>query len=189
MSSVNVVMLVGNLAADPEIKPTSQGSRIARMRLITSESYRTQDGNRKETSHGHNVVVFNERLVDVIESYARKGQKIYVQGKLENRTWTDSDEVKHYETEVVLARYGGEFRMLGGNSGEDRGEGGQRDREDRNSTDNDRGGNRRENTRNDSRGSDNRGNDSRRDDRKDDRNDNHQQNNNRNDDYDDDIPF
>ena len=111
-----MVILVGNLAADPEIKSTSQGGRIARMRLITSESYKDRDGNRKETSHGHTIVVFNERLVDTIESYSKKGQKIFIEGQLENHTWLDADEVKHYSTEVVLPRYGGKFRMLGRNN-------------------------------------------------------------------------
>jgi single-strand DNA-binding protein len=150
--------LVGNLAAAPEIKPTSQGSKIARMRLITSETYKDRDGNRQEVSHGHTIVVFNERLVDVIESYGRKGQKVAITGKLENRSWTDSDDVKHYATEVVLPRYGGEFKMLSSASENTGGEGGESRAKP--AGDDNRGGNRSDNrsdTRSE-RGGDNRGN-------------------------------
>jgi single-strand DNA-binding protein len=172
MSSVNMVILVGNLAADPEIKSTSQGGRIARMRLITSESYKDRDGNRKETSHGHTIVVFNERLVDTIESYSKKGQKIFIEGQLENRTWVDADEVKRYSTEVVLPRYGGKFRMLGRN-GEDVG-GGEEGSESG-------GSNNRSNERSNERSNDRSGNSSRSDD--------YQGGSRGNDDFDDDVPF
>lgn len=186
MSSVNLVVLVGNLAADPEIKNTSQGSKIARMRLITSDTYKDRDGNRKENAHGHNIVVFNERLVDVIESYARKGQKIAIQGKLENRSWTDADDVKKYATEVVLPRYGGEFRMLSSSGENSSGESGEA-----------RGGNRSD-TKGAESGGGNRDRaesprDDRRDNASDDRGSNQRQSDNQSrasdDSLDDDVPF
>ncbi len=118
--SVNKVILVGNLGRDPEIRSTQDGMRIANLSLATSESWRDRNsGERREKTEWHRVVVFNDRLVDVIERYLRKGSKIYVEGQLQTRKWTDNQGVEKYTTEVVLQRYRGELTMLDG-----RGDGG-----------------------------------------------------------------
>ena len=121
--SVNKVILVGNLGRDPEIRSTGEGVRIANLNLATSESWRDRvSGERKERTEWHRVVIFNERLVEIAEKYLRKGSKIYVEGALQTRKWTDNAGVEKYSTEVVLQRFRGELTMLDGASG--RGQGG-----------------------------------------------------------------
>jgi single-strand DNA-binding protein len=118
--SVNKVILVGNLGRDPEIRSTQDGLRIANLSLATSESWRDKNsGERKEKTEWHRVVIFNENLVKVAEQYLKKGSKIYVEGALQTRKWTDQAGVEKYSTEVVLQRFRGELTMLDG-----RGEGG-----------------------------------------------------------------
>ena len=118
--SVNKVILVGNLGRDPEIRSTQDGMRIANLSLATSESWRDKNtGERREKTEWHRIAVFNDRLVDVIEKYLRKGSKIYVEGQLQTRKWTDNQGMERYTTEVVLQRYRGELTMLDG-----RGDGG-----------------------------------------------------------------
>jgi single-strand DNA-binding protein len=118
--SVNKVILVGNLGRDPEIRSTQDGTRIANLNLATSESWRDRvSGERKERTEWHRVVIFNERLVEIAEKYLRKGSKIYVEGALQTRKWTDQAGVEKYSTEIVLQRFRGELTMLDG-----RGEGG-----------------------------------------------------------------
>jgi single-strand DNA-binding protein len=118
--SVNKVILVGNLGRDPEIRSTQDGLRIANLSLATSESWRDKSsGERKEKTEWHRVVIFNENLVKVAEQYLKKGSKIYVEGALQTRKWTDQAGVEKYSTEVVLQRFRGELTMLDG-----RGEGG-----------------------------------------------------------------
>ncbi len=117
--SVNKVILVGNLGRDPEIRSTQDGLRIANLSLATSESWRDKNsGERKEKTEWHRVAVFNERLVDVIEKYVKKGAKLYIEGALQTRKWTDNAGQERYTTEVVLQRFRGELTMLdGGRSG------------------------------------------------------------------------
>src|SRR5437588_6832493 len=116
--SVNKVILVGNLGRDPEIRSTGEGLRIANLNLATSESWRDRtSGERKERTEWHRVVIFNERLVEIAEKYLRKGSKIYVEGALQTRKWTDNAGVEKYSTEVVLQRFRGELTMLDGASG------------------------------------------------------------------------
>ncbi len=121
--SVNKVILVGNLGRDPEIRSTQDGLRIANLSVATSESWRDKaSGERKERTEWHRVVVFNERLVEVIEKYLKKGAKVYLEGALQTRKWTDNSGQERYTTEVVLQRYRGELTMLdsrggGGDSG------------------------------------------------------------------------
>src|SRR5882762_2811626 len=116
--SVNKVILVGNLGRDPEIRSTQDGTRIANLNLATSESWRDKmSGERKERTEWHRVVIFNENLVTVAEKYLRKGSKIYVEGALQTRKWTDNAGVEKYSTEVVLQRFRGELTMLDGASG------------------------------------------------------------------------
>ena len=116
--SVNKVILVGNLGRDPEIRSTQDGQRVANLNLATSESWRDRvSGERKERTEWHRVVIFNERLVEIAEKYLRKGSKIYVEGALQTRKWTDNAGVEKYTTEVVLQRFRGELTMLDGAGG------------------------------------------------------------------------
>jgi single-strand DNA-binding protein len=116
--SVNKVILVGNLGRDPEIRSTQDGTRIANLALATSESWRDRvSGERRERTEWHRVVIFNERLVEIAEKYLRKGSKIYVEGALQTRKWTDQQNQERYSTEVVLQRFRGELTMLDGAGG------------------------------------------------------------------------
>jgi single-strand DNA-binding protein len=116
--SVNKVILVGNLGRDPEIRSTNDGTRIANLNLATSESWRDRNsGERKERTEWHRVVIFNDKLVEIAEKYLRKGSKIYVEGALQTRKWTDNAGVEKYSTEVVLQKFRGELTMLDGASG------------------------------------------------------------------------
>src|SRR4030081_1801235 len=116
--SVNKVILVGNLGRDPEIRSTNDGIRIANLNLATSESWRDKmSGERKERTEWHRVVIFNERLAEIAEKYLKKGSKIYVEGALQTRKWTDNSGQERYTTEVVLQRFRGELTMLGGAGG------------------------------------------------------------------------
>lgn len=113
--SVNKVILIGNLGADPEIRRTQDGRPIANLRLATSDSWRDKaTGERREKTEWHRVVIFNERLVEVAEKYLRKGSKIYIEGALQTRKWTDQQGQERYSTEVVLQRFRGELTMLDG---------------------------------------------------------------------------
>src|SRR6202045_2637619 len=117
--SVNKVILVGNLGRDPEIRSTQDGLRIANLNLATSESWNDrQSGERKERTEWHRVVIFNERLADVAERFLRKGAKVYVEGALQTRKWTDQGGQEKYTTEVVLGRFRGELTMLDSRGGE-----------------------------------------------------------------------
>src|SRR5690349_8701577 len=124
--SVNKVILVGNLGRDPEIRSTNDGTRIANLNLATSESWRDRNsGERRERTEWHRVVIFNENLVTIAEKYLRKGSKIYVEGALQTRKWTDQQGQEKYSTEVVLQRFRGELTMLDGTrQGGGAGEGG-----------------------------------------------------------------
>src|SRR5438046_5007346 len=113
--SVNKVILVGNLGRDPEIRSTQDGMRIANLNLATSESWRDKmSGERKEKTEWHRVVIFNDRLTELAEKYLRKGSKVYVEGALQTRKWTDQQGQERYSTEVVLTRFRGELTMLDG---------------------------------------------------------------------------
>lgn len=117
--SVNKVILVGNLGRDPEIRSTQDGTQIATLSLATSESWRDRaSGERKERTEWHRVVIFNENLVKIAQSYLKKGSKVYLEGSLQTRKWTDQSGQEKYTTEVVLARYRGELTMLDGRGGE-----------------------------------------------------------------------
>jgi single-strand DNA-binding protein len=111
--SVNKVILVGNLGRDPEVRHSQDGTKIVNLNLATSETWNDrQSGERRERTEWHRVVIFNERLADVAERFLRKGSKVYVEGALQTREWTDRDGNKRYSTEVVLQRYRGELTML-----------------------------------------------------------------------------
>ncbi|WP_411288447.1 single-stranded DNA-binding protein [Phenylobacterium sp.] len=124
--SVNKVILVGNLGADPEIRTLTSGDRVANLRVATSETWRDRtSGERKERTEWHRVVIFNDNLVKVAESYLRKGSKIYIEGAIQTRKWADQSGVEKYSTEVVLQKFRGELTMLDGRGGDaEQGEGG-----------------------------------------------------------------
>ena len=116
--SVNKVILVGNLGRDPEIRSTQDGMRIANLNLATIGDWRDRaSGERKERTEWHRVVIFNERLAEIAEKYLRKGSKVYVEGQLQTRKWTDQQGQDRYTTEVVLTRFRGELTMLDGAGG------------------------------------------------------------------------
>jgi single-strand DNA-binding protein len=115
--AVNKVILVGNLGKDPEIRRTQDGRPIANLSLATSESWRDKaTGERKEKTEWHRVVVFSEPLCKVIEQYLKKGSKVYLEGSLATRKWTDKDGVDKYSTEVVLQGFNSSLVMLDGKS-------------------------------------------------------------------------
>src|ERR1700756_4997012 len=117
--SVNKVILVGNLGADPEIRSLNSGDRVANLRVATSETWRDRSsGERKERTEWHRVVIFNDNLVKVAESYLRKGSKVYVEGALQTRKWTDQSGQEKFSTEVVLQKFRGELTMLDGRGGD-----------------------------------------------------------------------
>jgi single-strand DNA-binding protein len=116
--SINKVILVGNLGRDPEIRSTQDGMRIANLAIATSETWRDKmSGERKERTEWHRVVIFNERLAEIAEKYLKKGAKVYVEGALQTRKWTDNSGQERYTTEVVLTRFRGELTMLDGAGG------------------------------------------------------------------------
>lgn len=120
--SVNKVILVGNLGADPEIRSLNSGDRVANLRIATSETWRDKSsGERKEKTEWHRVVIFNDNLVRVAEQYLRKGSTVYIEGSLQTRKWTDQSGQEKYSTEVVLQKFRGELTMLGGRSDSDGG--------------------------------------------------------------------
>ncbi len=116
--SVNKVILVGNLGRDPEIRSTQDGLRIANLSVATSETWRDRNsGERRERTEWHRVAIFNEKLVDIAEKYLKKGSKVYIEGALQTRKWTDNSGQERYTTEVVLQRFRGELTMLDGRGG------------------------------------------------------------------------
>ena len=111
--SVNKVILIGNLGADPEIKRTQDGRPIANLRIATSDTWRDKaTGERKEKTEWHRVVIFSEGLCKIAEQYLKKGAKVYIEGQLQTRKWTDNAGVEKYSTEVVLTRFRGDLTML-----------------------------------------------------------------------------
>jgi single-strand DNA-binding protein len=117
--SVNKVILVGNLGKDPEVRRMTSGEPVVNLSLATSESWRDKaSGERKEKTEWHRVVIFNKNLAEVAEKYLRKGSKVYVEGQLQTRKWTDKDGAEKYSTEVVLQNFRGELTMLDGRGGE-----------------------------------------------------------------------
>jgi single-strand DNA-binding protein len=116
--SVNKVILVGNLGKDPEIRRTQDGRPIANLSVATSENWRDKaTGERKEKTEWHRVVIFSEGLAKIAEQYLKKGAKVYVEGQLQTRKWTDQSGVEKYSTEVVLQGFNAVLTMLDGRSG------------------------------------------------------------------------
>ena len=111
--SVNKVILVGNLGRDPEVRHTQDGSPIVNLSVATSETWRDRgSGERRERTEWHRVVIFNDKLGEVAQKYLRKGSKVYLEGQLQTRKWTDQNSNDRYTTEVVLGRFRGELTML-----------------------------------------------------------------------------
>lgn len=111
--SLNRAFLIGNLGADPDIRTISNGSKIAQLSIATSETWKDKNtGEKHERTQWHRVVIFNEGLVGVVEKYAKKGSKIFVEGQIETRQWEDQSGVKRYTTEIVLRNYGGGVTLL-----------------------------------------------------------------------------
>jgi single-strand DNA-binding protein len=116
--SVNKVILVGNLGRDPEVRHTNDGNPIVNLSVATSETWRDRSsGERRERTEWHRVVIFNERLGEVAQKYLQKGSKVYLEGQLQTRKWTDQQGVEKYTTEIVLNRFRGELTMLDSRSG------------------------------------------------------------------------
>ena len=111
--TVNKVILIGNLGRDPEIRTTQDGSKITHLSVATTDTWRDRNsGERRERTEWHRVVIFNDKLGEVAEKYLRKGSKVYLEGALQTRKWTDQSGQERYTTEVVLQRYRGEMTML-----------------------------------------------------------------------------
>lgn len=120
MAGVNKVILVGNLGADPEVRRLNDGNPVVNLRIATSETWRDRNsGERRERTEWHRVVIFNDNLAKVAEQYLKKGSKVYIEGQIQTRKWTDNSGQERYTTEIVLQRYRGELQML-----DSRGEGG-----------------------------------------------------------------
>jgi single-strand DNA-binding protein len=126
--SVNKVILVGNLGKDPEVRHTQDGKAIVNLSIATSETWRDKaSGERKEKTEWHRVVIFNENLAKIAEQYLKKGAKVYIEGQLQTRKYTDNSGVEKFSTEVVLQNFRGELTMLdsrGGGQGDSAGYGG-----------------------------------------------------------------
>ena len=111
--SVNKVILVGNLGADPEIRRLNSGDPVVNLRIATSETWRDKmSGERKEKTEWHSVVIFNDNLAKVAEQYLKKGMKVYIEGQLQTRKWQDQNGQDRYTTEIVLQKFRGELQML-----------------------------------------------------------------------------
>src|SRR3978361_1485779 len=130
MASVNKVILIGNLGKDPEVRSSRTGDKIVSFNVATSETWNDKaSGERKERTEWHRVVVFNSQIADVAERFLKKGAKVYVEGQLQTRKWTDQAGVEKYSTEVVLQNFNSTLTMLdgrnsggcGGNFGSDEG--------------------------------------------------------------------
>jgi len=124
--SLNKVMLIGNLGADPEIRSFQNGGKVCNLRIATSENWKDKNtGERQERTEWHSVAIFSEGLINVCERYLRKGSKVYVEGQLQTRKWQDQSGNDRYSTEVVLRGFNGTLTMLDGPGGGSGGGGGQ----------------------------------------------------------------
>ena len=121
--SVNKVIIVGNLGRDPESKAFQNGGKVVNLRIATSESWKDKmSGERKEKTEWHSVVIYNENLARIAEEYLRKGSKVYIEGQLQTRKWSDQSGAEKYTTEIILQRFRGALTLLDGRSGDsDRG--------------------------------------------------------------------
>jgi single-strand DNA-binding protein len=124
--SVNKVILIGNVGKDPEVRNTQDGAKIVQFSLATSETWNDRaSGERKERTEWHRIVVFNDRIGDVVEKYVRKGSKVYVEGAVQTRKWTDQSGQEKYTTEIIIGRFRGELTLLDSRGGGGEGGGGE----------------------------------------------------------------
>ena len=115
--SINKVILIGNLGADPEVRSFSNGNKVCNLRIATSETWKDKNtGERKEKTEWHSVAIFQEGLVRIAEQYLKKGSKVYIEGQLQTRKWQDQSGADKYSTEIVLQGFGGTLTMLDGRS-------------------------------------------------------------------------
>lgn len=112
MSGLNKVQLIGRLGADPEARSLNNGGQVVNLRLATSETWKDKDGERKERTEWHQVVIFNEGLGNVAKSYLRKGSQCFIEGQIQTRKWTDQSGADRYSTEIVLQKFRGELLLL-----------------------------------------------------------------------------
>ena len=124
MAGVNKVILVGNLGADPESRSMPSGDEVVNLRVATSETWKDRDGNRQERTEWHRVAIFNQNLAKVAKNYLRKGSKVYLEGQIQTRKWTDQSGQERYSTEVVLQNFRGELVLLDSRDGGGGGRGG-----------------------------------------------------------------
>jgi single-strand DNA-binding protein len=117
MAGVNKVILVGNLGADPEARSMPSGDEVVNLRVATSETWKDRDGNRQERTEWHRVAIFNQNLAKVAKNYLRKGSKVYLEGQIQTRKWTDQSGQERYSTEVVLQNFRGELVLLDSREG------------------------------------------------------------------------
>ena len=126
--SVNKVILIGNLGADPEVRTFQNGNKVVNLRLATSESWKDKNtGERKEKTEWHSVAIFNDGLAKIAETYLKKGSTVYIEGQLETRKWQDQSGADRYSTEVVVKAFKGEMTLLGGKPEGGRADSGQSD--------------------------------------------------------------
>ena len=123
MAGVNKVILVGNLGADPEARSMPSGDEVVNLRVATSETWKDRDGNRQERTEWHRVAIFNQNLAKVAKNYLRKGSKVYLEGQIQTRKWTDQSGQERYSTEVVLQNFRGELVLLDSREGSGGGRG------------------------------------------------------------------
>lgn len=117
--SVNKVILIGNLGKDPEVRSMQNGSKVCNLSIATSESWKDKaSGERKERTEWHRVVIFNEPLINVAERFLKKGSKVYLEGQIETRKWSDQSGAEKFSTEIVLRPYRGELTLLDGREGQ-----------------------------------------------------------------------
>jgi len=124
--SVNKVILIGNLGRDPDIRFNPEGGKIVTLSIATSESWKDKaSGERRDRTEWHKVVVFNDKLAEICEKYLKKGSKVYLEGQLQTRKWTNQQGQDQYTTEVILGKYRGEMTLLDsrGSDGEENGKG------------------------------------------------------------------
>lgn len=118
MSSVNKAIIVGTLGRDPEIRTLNNGDKVANLSVATSERWKDKGGEKQERTEWHRVTIFNPNLADIAERFLRKGSKVYLEGSIQTRKWTDKDGAERYSTEIVLQRFRGELVLLDGKSGD-----------------------------------------------------------------------
>lgn len=124
-ATLNKVTIIGRLGKDPEIRQTNGGTKIASMSVATEEKWRDkQSGEQKSRTEWHRVVVFNDKLTEIVEKWVRKGDLVYLEGQLMTRKWTDQQNVERYTTEIALPRFGGVVKMLSSKNGAQQGNGG-----------------------------------------------------------------